>query len=32
DAGLLSRRGTFNTSNKNLADIASGGHDADEAD
>lgn len=32
DAGLLSRRGKFDTSNKNLADIASGGHDADEAD
>ena len=32
DAGLLSRRGTFDTSNKDLADIASGGHDADEAD
>ena len=32
DAGLLSRRGKFDTSNKDLADIASGGHDADEAD
>ena len=32
DAGLLSSRGTFDTSNKDLADIASGGQDADEAD
>lgn len=32
DAGLLSRRDKFDTSNKDLADIASGGHDADEAD
>lgn len=32
DAGLLSRRGAFNTSNKDLADIVSGGQDADEAD
>ncbi|MNL78974.1 Segregation and condensation protein B [compost metagenome] len=32
DAGLLSRRGAFNATNKDLADLNSGGKDDDDAD
>lgn len=32
DAGLLSRRGAFNATNKDLSDLTSGGQDDDDAD